>query len=467
MSYAIARAEKRKGSSVASAGKHTDRTRETPNADREKRHENRLLIGDGRTLREVVTEKINAYGGKPRRDSVECVELMFTASPEFFLDEKEDTDKKKVAAFSEKTVEFLRERYGHCCVKAVLHMDEHTPHIHAFMVPIDGRGKLNCKAFFGTREKLRKFQTEYARKMEPLGLERGVERSRAKHTQIQRFYGTIMEAVELKVDHTKIHDPPAFMTSEQSRRDYKLAVIAAVNEQVSPALTTMRNQALLAVDERRKRGEVEKRAEERIREAEKWAEERVEKAEETTKTAFEHFAAEHEENQLLKEENESLRTALAGEKNKTQELGEQVRGLSELVRDIPLAEVMSRMSNYRGERQGEAVVFYAQDGRSAVVVIGNKAYTHENELVAETAVDLVMRAGPKSQEGEVTPREALLFLAEEFGKDRALAATAAYTRDVAARVVEDHDRHVPGGREEHAPRQAEALEHDHEEALMH
>lgn len=467
MSFAIARMDKLKGAGVASAGRHSDRARETPNAAPEKKHENRLLIGDGRSLREVATEKIKAHGGKPRRDSVECVELLFTASPEFFLNEKEATDKKKVAAFSEKTVEFLRERYGDRCVKAVLHMDEKTPHIHAFMVPIDRRGKLNCKSFFGTREKLRQFQTDYARKMEPLGLERGVERSRASHTQIQRFYGTIMEVVEMKVDHTKLPEPPAFMTTEQSRRDYKLAVIEAINEQVSPRLTTMRNQALLAVDERRKRDEVEKRAEERIREAERWAEERVEKAEETTKTAFEHFVAEHEENQLLKEENESLRAALAGEKNKTQELGERVQSLSEIVRDIPLVEVMSRMSNYRGEQQGEAAVFYAEDGRSAVVVIGDRAFTHENELVAETAVELVMHTGAKLQEGEVTPREALLFLAREFGKDRALAATAAYTRDVAARVIEDRDRREPGGRDGHAPRQAEALEHEHDEALMH
>jgi hypothetical protein len=467
MSKAIARMGKLKGAGVASAGRHSDRTRETPNADREKRRENRLLIGDGRALREVVTEKINAHGGKPRRDSVECVELLFTASPEFFLDEKEAADKKKVTAFSEKTVEFLRERYGDRCVKAVLHMDEHTPHIHAFMVPIDGRGKLNCKAFFGTREKLRQFQTDYARKMEPLGLERGVERSRARHTQIQRFYGTIMETVELKVDHTKIPDPPAFMTTEQGRRDYKLAVIAAVNEQVSPALTTMRNQALLAIDERRKRAEVEKGTEERIQAAERWAEERVGKAEETTKTAFEHFTAEHEENQLLRQENESLRSALTGETHKNQELCERVQSLSEMVRDIPLVEVMERIPNYRGERQGEAAVFYSEDGHSALVVLEDGAYTHENELVAETAVELVMSAGLKSQEGEVTPHHALLFLAEEFGNDRALAATAAYTRNVAARVIEDRDRRARDSREEHAPRLAEAPEHDNHEALMH
>ncbi|MCA1605506.1 MAG: plasmid recombination protein, partial [Acidobacteria bacterium] len=206
MPYAIARVGKLKGPSVVSSGKHVDRERETPNADPDRRHENRTLVGDGRSLREVVAEKIGAHGGKPRRDSVECVEMLFSASPEFFFDEEEVIDEEKVSKFSEKTVEFLREKYGDRCVKAILHMDEHTPHIHAFMVPIDGRGRLNCKSFFGTRDKFRQFQTEYARKMEPIGLERGVEYSRARHTDVQRFYATIMEPVHIKVNHEHIPD---------------------------------------------------------------------------------------------------------------------------------------------------------------------------------------------------------------------------------------------------------------------
>jgi hypothetical protein len=68
-----------------------------------------------------------------------------------------------------------------------------------FVVPIDERGKLNCKRFFGTREKLRQFQHAFAKKMEPLGLERGVEGSRATHTDVQRFYGMINQRVRLRV----------------------------------------------------------------------------------------------------------------------------------------------------------------------------------------------------------------------------------------------------------------------------
>ena len=49
--YAIARTAKLKGGSVASSGHHNDRTRETLNADPERRDQNQLLIGDDSNVR--------------------------------------------------------------------------------------------------------------------------------------------------------------------------------------------------------------------------------------------------------------------------------------------------------------------------------------------------------------------------------------------------------------------------------
>ena len=467
MAYAIARVSKLKGPSVVSSGKHVDRERETPNADPDRRHENRVLVGDGRSLREVVTEKIGAHGGKPRRDSVECVEMMFTASHEFFFDDEEVLDRKKVSAFSEKTVEFLREKYGDRCVKADLHMDEYTPHIHAFMVPINGRGQLNCKSFFGTRDKFRQFQTEYARKMGAIGLERGVEHSRARHTDVQRFYGTIMEMVEMKIDHAKIPDPPKFMMTDESQRDYKLSVIEAVNEHITNELTVMRNQAMLAVSESRKRAEAEKRAEERIQEAERWAEERVENAEKTTETAVSHYMAEHEENQLLKQENESLQSALASETHKTQQLNEQVQSLRFLLRDIPPREVMIGLTGHRGEQQGELTIYRGMDDSPAIVIFRDKAYNHENKLVARNAVELVMCVGVERQGDVTAPRDAISYLADEFGKDRAVAAALVYTRDTTAQFIDERIRHGRSRSEVDSPVRADPPAHDDHEALMH
>ncbi|MCA1601388.1 MAG: plasmid recombination protein [Acidobacteria bacterium] len=370
-------------------------------------------------------------------------------------------------SFSEKTVEFLREKYGDRCVKAILHMDEHTPHIHAFMVPIDGRGRLNCKSFFGTREKFRQFQTEYARKVETIGLERGVEYSRARHTDVQRFYATIMEPVHIKVNHEHIPDPPQFMTTVKSREEYKRTVVEAVSQHLGPQFEIMRNQALLAVGEKRKRQVAEKLADARIQEAEERAEELVQGAERAAGAAVAQLVAEREENQLLRQENGTLRAAFAVEEQRSHELDERVRVTSALVRDIHPGEVMTRLAGHRGERRGEMTVYRAGDGNSEVVIFRDKAYDRENKVIAGNALELVMRVATKTQGGEVTQQDALAFLAEEFGKDRAVAAMAAFTRDVATRFIDERGLHTLGKNEERVPERAPAPTHEHEEALMH
>jgi hypothetical protein len=127
MAYAIARIAKLKGASVGAADRHVERLRKTPNADRTRQGENFHLFGDGMPLRELVDRRINAHGGRPRRDSVECVEVLLEASPEYFMEGRDEVNPERVPPFVEKAVEFLRERYGENCVKAVLHMDETTP----------------------------------------------------------------------------------------------------------------------------------------------------------------------------------------------------------------------------------------------------------------------------------------------------------------------------------------------------
>jgi hypothetical protein len=86
-----------------------------------------------------------------------------------------------------------------------LHLDEATPHIHAYLVPLDEKGKLNCRALFGSREKLSKFQDSYALAMAPLGLERGIKGSRATHTEVKEYYAAVKQQPDLTLDFAAIH----------------------------------------------------------------------------------------------------------------------------------------------------------------------------------------------------------------------------------------------------------------------
>ncbi|MBW4700027.1 MAG: plasmid recombination protein [Aphanocapsa lilacina HA4352-LM1] len=61
---------------------HAQRTRETPNADREGRESNRQLIGTGEHLIGLVRERIGEQ--TIRKNAVLCVDMFLGASPEYF-----------------------------------------------------------------------------------------------------------------------------------------------------------------------------------------------------------------------------------------------------------------------------------------------------------------------------------------------------------------------------------------------
>ena len=61
------------------------------------------------------------------------------------------------------------------------------------MVPIDQKGKLNARSFLGGRATLSKMQTEFHSKVKDLGLDRGLEGSKAEHKTIKEFYAELQE----------------------------------------------------------------------------------------------------------------------------------------------------------------------------------------------------------------------------------------------------------------------------------
>ena len=56
---------------------------------------------------------------------------------------------QRLEDFQKSVQQWLDEKYGDRIVRAELHLDEATPHIHAYLVPLDERGKLNCRGLFG------------------------------------------------------------------------------------------------------------------------------------------------------------------------------------------------------------------------------------------------------------------------------------------------------------------------------
>lgn len=210
MPHAIARIAKLKGGGIAASEQHTKRQRETPNANPEVR--NIRFIGQPDTLSSPNLEILvrQRIGNQTiRSNAVECVEMVLTASPEYFRPDEPGRagyyQKQQLENFQQAVHQWLDEKYGERIVRAELHLDEATPHIHAYLVPLDEKGKLNCRALFGGREKLSSFQDSYARAMAPLGLERGIKGSRATHTEVKEYYAAVTQPPDLTLDIATIH----------------------------------------------------------------------------------------------------------------------------------------------------------------------------------------------------------------------------------------------------------------------
>ncbi len=206
MAHAIARIAKLNAGNINSSAIHARRERNTPNANPEIDNIRLIGSGDRQRLSDTVRQRIGEQ--TIRKNAVLCVEMLLTASPEYFRPNEPERagyyEPQKLEDWQQAVKKWLDDNYGDRLVRAELHLDESTPHIHAYLVPLDERGKLNCRGLFGGRQKLSAFQDSYAAAMSPLGLERGIKGSKAKHTEIKQYYAAVNSSPDLALDKTTI-----------------------------------------------------------------------------------------------------------------------------------------------------------------------------------------------------------------------------------------------------------------------
>ncbi|TCT09669.1 MobV family relaxase [Paralcaligenes ureilyticus] len=186
-SYTILRAEKLKSfGNIGGSLSHNYRARETPNADPHRTYKNKNSM---RGPDEVMAAIKARLPERRRKDAVLCIEYLISCSQGALIGDK------AYLAYLEDALRWLKERHGKDnVVAASVHFDETTPHLIGYVVPLKD-GKLNAKAFLGGRQVLSKMQTDFAKKVgERHHLERGIERSTAKHTSIKEWYGLVNQA---------------------------------------------------------------------------------------------------------------------------------------------------------------------------------------------------------------------------------------------------------------------------------
>ena len=95
-------------------------------------------------------------------------------------------------------LKWLKARHGaHNVVGWSIHRDESTPHMVAYVVPLDEAGKLNAKRWLGGRALLSRMQTDFADQVaQRHGLARGIEGSRAHHQTVKEWYAQAQQPAQ-------------------------------------------------------------------------------------------------------------------------------------------------------------------------------------------------------------------------------------------------------------------------------
>lgn len=208
--YAIVRTEKlRTTGNIGGSGQHAQRERNTPNADPERSPTNQTLRGPttARAIVDAVKQRLK-IATHQHPDPVLCLEYLFAYTPGAPVNP---------GRYFQDCLAWLDSKHKpENVVSAIVHNDETSPHMCAYVVPLDHRAPkvrtrnvsdgrnpdgshrrkvitqsvgeeiwLSAATFVGSRKMLSDMQSDFARRVgRPHGLVRGVEGSRASHTSI-------------------------------------------------------------------------------------------------------------------------------------------------------------------------------------------------------------------------------------------------------------------------------------------
>ena len=234
MSFAILRIQKLKSfADVGGSLSHNYRNRETLNADDARTHLNEHELDTNEKCMTAIRDRIPE---KRRKDAVLCIEHLITASPEW-----DGWGTEKETAFFEQSKKWLENKYGkNNVVSTTIHRDETTPHLVAYVVPVDEEtGRLNARKFIGgSRYTLSQMQTDFAVEVKDLGLDRGVQGSKAKHTSIKEYYEIVNKyenepGIEKGLTY-EVPEPDFFESKNAYGERVANAMIDQIFDQIAP-----------------------------------------------------------------------------------------------------------------------------------------------------------------------------------------------------------------------------------------
>ena len=160
--YAIIRFAKYKGPEISQIEGHNERIKEkynsNPDIGTSRSHLNFHLVKPERKYRAEAEKQIAEAGCRTRSDSVRVVEVLITATPDFFKGKKRAEGKE----FFNEASEFIKlHQSPETIISAVVHIDEKTPHMHLSFAPLTEDKRLCAKEILRNKKKLTWWQDRY------------------------------------------------------------------------------------------------------------------------------------------------------------------------------------------------------------------------------------------------------------------------------------------------------------------
>lgn len=110
----------------------------------------------------IIARKITAAQCRTRENSVRLVEVLFTATPDFFLGKSPE----KIQLYFQTALSFLKQyQREDTILSAVVHLDEQPPHMHVVFVPLTNDNRLCAKEIVGNKKKLFAWQNAFFQHM--------------------------------------------------------------------------------------------------------------------------------------------------------------------------------------------------------------------------------------------------------------------------------------------------------------
>ena len=255
---------KAKGASDSRMSDHIERRVIAPNVDPMRTHLNRELVRMPEGIRErddAIAARISSAGirRKITHDQVRAIRVMLSGTHE---DMMEIEKAGKLDDWCRDSMDWLYRTFGReNVVSAVLHMDEHTPHIHATLVPIvtgerrkagqkkpkEGgrtyRKKANtarlCADDVLNRTRLLAYHDDYAKVMVKYDLQRGVRGSEARHVSTAQYYRDLRRQtgeLEANVRQLQAEQEEAEKRLETARKEINTQKLEAVKVEAKTAI---------------------------------------------------------------------------------------------------------------------------------------------------------------------------------------------------------------------------------------